>query len=128
MIDHRLRLLLFTLARLRSPAELCGLVFPGDQFIETANRAQHPLTEFLIDHHEYVEVRTKMGENPWALVHSHPTRDAAPSVKDCLLMDALDLAHQDLMMVIVGLQPEEIRIFKKRGDLYHLHWCWPPAS
>jgi len=113
-----------------APEEFCGLLF--DQVCVAAkNRAADPLHEFLIGHEDYVKICMFMDEKPWAIVHSHVTKGAGLSPTDCKLMDALEVAKQELAMVIVGLHPREIRIFRKQNGLYILQWtreCSAPVA
>ena len=120
---------LFRTAQKEAPKEMCGLWFVGIEpgFHQTPNAAHNPEHEFLIAHHEYVRSCMLFDSKPWGIVHSHPRSGAAPSPKDCLLMDALQIAGQDLAMVIVGLIPMEIRCFKKQGEHYTLQWVWEPS-
>jgi proteasome lid subunit RPN8/RPN11 len=115
-------------ARVHDPKEMCGLLFHEHGFWSCKNVARDPEHEFELDHLDYLYLCMKNDAKPWALVHSHPGTGAGPSVKDCQLMDALQVAGQDLAMVIVGLQPVEIRCFKKRGELYELQWAQVPAK
>lgn len=110
------------LSRLFAPKEMCGLLFAPSDFWMCTNASKDPEREFVLDHAEYVDVCGITNATPWAIVHSHPGKGAAPSVADCHLMDALQIANQNMAMVIVGLEPVEIRCFKKVGELYHLEW------
>jgi len=111
-------------AELSAPHEMCGLLFPATGFIKCRNTATRPEQEFHIDPDEYQAACRWFGKEPWALVHSHPGKSAAPSPKDCQLMDALQLAKMNMAMLIVGLDPVEIRLFRKREDSYCLEWHW----
>ena len=123
MQSNKLITELIEYAQRRVPLEMCGLLFP-DGFHQAWNSALNPTREFTLAIEHYLDICSVHVEKPWALVHSHPGKGASPSVKDCQLMDALQIAKQDLAMVIVGLQPVEIRVFKKDGDLYRLVWSW----
>ena len=109
---------LFSWAVGSDPFEICGLLFSRNRYIITANRSANPTHDFLISHGDYIDACLLMGEKPWALVHSHPTKGARPSVKDCQLMDDLEACGQDLTMIIVGLDPREIRAYKKKQHVY----------
>lgn len=113
---------LFASARAFAPHEMCGLLFSGDRFHLTRNCADDPTKAFKIDVHDYLAACEQYGEKPWALVHSHPASSAAPSVKDCMLMDALVATENVLGMVIVGLQPASIRMYQKREHVYACLW------
>lgn len=115
---------LFDYAAQQAPMEMCGLLFAGDRFIRCENIATDKEHTFEIDHQAYLKACMIQDEKPWAIVHSHPRSGAAPSVKDCRLMDACQVSGHDLSMVMVGLKPKEIRCFKKRGELYKLEWVW----
>jgi len=113
------------------PKEMCGLLFSGpwvNGFYQATNAATNHEHEFLIDHMDYLTACMQFDGKPWAIVHSHPTSGAAPSVKDCRLMDAFQVSGHDLAMVIVGLQPVEIRIFRKHGERYKLEWVHALSS
>lgn len=105
-----------------APHEMCGLLF-DDGFHLTKNVAEDPRHAFKIDHEDYLKACMQHDGKPWALVHSHPEKAPAPSVKDCQLMDALELARQDMAMVIVGLQPIEIRVYRKQAHVYACVWA-----
>jgi proteasome lid subunit RPN8/RPN11 len=111
-------------AELCAPMEMCGLLFPNNGYLRCLNTAPRPEQAFNIDHEEYHAACRWMSAPAWAIVHSHPGNGAAPSCKDCALMDAFELAKMDMAMVIVGLKPKEIRCFKKVGDLYELQWVY----
>lgn len=117
---------LFQCAEIEAPQEMCGLLF--DRILWVArNTANNPEHAFLIDPEEYVRACMQMDGKPWALVHSHPTKAAKPSVEDCRLMDELEKTGHDLMMIIVGLAPREIRAYKKRGQVYECRWRHVPG-
>src|SRR3990167_4608475 len=132
MLNSDVMQTLFEDAALMAPQEMCGLMFHdvisssicrGDslhngQYLRCTNVDQNPERGFLLHHNEYQEAVKHMGQEPWALVHSHPTTGAGASPKDCGLMDALEMANSSMMMVIVGLNPRKIRIFKKDAHVY----------
>lgn len=122
MISHDCVKQLLESARAFAPHEMCGLLFSGDRFHLTKNCHEDPEHAFKIDLPDYLAACEQYGEKPWALVHSHPNSSAAPSVKDCTLMDALDATNNLLGMVIVGLKPESIRMYQKRDHVYACMW------
>lgn len=109
-------------AEVAVPLELCGLLFNHEQFQACKNVSFNPWHEFEIAHAEYLKHMADYGEAPWAIVHSHPRGSAAMSVKDWRLLDAMQATNVTMLMVIVGLQPREIRIFTKEADHYTLMW------
>lgn len=118
---------LIAVAQEDSPREMCGLLFNNSFRVFTYCRNSHeqPTQGFVLDHAEYVKACKDADSKPWALVHSHPGKGAAPSPQDCKLMDAFQVAKLDLAMIIVGMSPAEVRCFKKVGDNYHLEWEIP---
>ena len=109
-------------AAYKAPQEMCGLLFDEDAFLQCENMAQYPERQFMLHQSDYDHACKIMNKQPWAIVHSHPGRGAAASPPDCKLMDALTRSNLSLSMVIVGMNPREIRCFKKKGDLYNLEW------
>ena len=112
LVDH---------ARQASLNECCGIIFPRHCFtilIGLTNIAAYPDREFLIDHQEFLDACERAGERPIALYHSHPNEKPVPSVKDCRLMDALEVCKLTLAMVIIGLHPPMVRVFEKRDHVY----------
>ncbi|MDH5666568.1 MAG: Mov34/MPN/PAD-1 family protein [Nitrospira sp.] len=120
--------LLFQRSEYASPQEMCGVLFSGDKFYQTSNTAGDPCHEFHINIHEYIFLCGIQNREPLALVHSHPTKGATSSVKDCRLLDDLERCGKDLAMVIVGLDPREIRVYKKRGHVYACEWKHIPVA
>ena len=112
----------------QAPMEMCGLLFSQAGFQPCPNTAKDPTRTFHLSHSRYIRVCRWCKEKPWAIVHSHPGKSAAPSPKDCQLMDALQLAALDWAFIIVGLAPIEIRAFKKQKDLYALIAWWYPRE
>jgi len=102
------------------PHEMCGLLFRGKGFYRATNVAANPEHDFEMTHAEFLSALKQCGEDPWAIVHSHPTKGAHGSVKDYRLMDALSIARVPLLMVIVGLNPKEIRIYEKHDRIYQM--------
>ena len=119
---------LMTAAIQAAPFEMCGLLFSGDRLCLTTNADPDPARAFLLTHQDYLKACMVHDEKPWAIVHSHPSKGASPSVRDCQLMDALGLANQDLLMMIVGLQPREIRAFRQQAHGYPCVWVWSDAA
>lgn len=119
---------LFAHAQNAHPYEACGLIFHKAGMIGCWNAAEDATRSFHITITEYQGLCKHTGETPWAIFHSHPGKGAAPSPTDCKLMDAIQVAKMDLAMIIVGMNPSEVRCFKKQGDLYHLQWHWKPNS
>ena len=115
---------MLNVAETGAPREMCGLLFPKTNLILCRNAAKHPEHEFNIEHEEYQEACRWFGGQPWAIVHSHPGKSAKLSPQDCSLMDALQLAKMELDMVIVGLNPVEVKVWRKLGELYSLVWHW----
>lgn len=107
-----------------SPKEMCGILCDGlTIFHYCPNSSLDPEHSFLIDQSEWDHVKH---DYPWAIVHSHPGKSAAPSAQDCKLMDAFQTIGHPMQFIIVGLNPVEIRCFKKHGDLYNLEWKHVP--
>jgi proteasome lid subunit RPN8/RPN11 len=115
---------LLELASAFAPHELCGLMFAPDVFHLCPNAAPDPTKSFLLEHNDYDAACFTHTTDPWAIVHSHPGKGAVPSQRDCALMDALQLANLDWAFIIVGMNPVEVRVFRKQGELYHLEWKW----
>lgn len=113
---------LFDDAYLIAPQEMCGLLFADNRYLRCQNVDPNPERGFLLHHDEYREAVRYMGKAPWALVHSHPLASAGASPKDCGLMEAFEVAKLDMAMIIVGLNPREIRIFKKDEHVYRCVW------
>lgn len=110
--------ILFREADREAPNEMCGLIFDPHHFVATKNIAADPTKGFLIDIEEYLALVQKRGSRPWAIVHSHPGAPAYPSPQDCRLMDALRISGNTHAMVIVGLNPRQIKRYRREGDLY----------
>ncbi len=104
-----------------APEEMCGLIFDGPLFVSTKNISLTPTHSFLIDSGEYTNLLLRHGE-PWAIVHSHPGERSNASGADCRLMDTLQASAHRLDMVIVGLNPRTIRVYRKQGDRYTCLW------
>ena len=135
MLSQQLITRLFEDADIMAPQEMCGLLFSESvtplaqglalnhtlkygQYLRCQNVDSNPERGFLLHHDEYQEAVRSMGKAPWALVHSHPLASAGASPKDCGLMDAFEVAKIEMDMVIVGLNPREIRIFSKQDHVY----------
>lgn len=113
--------ILFREAERLAPEEMCGLLFEGPLFVGVKNIAERPLQSFLVDVEEYEGLSKKHG-NPWGLVHSHPGAPPNPSRQDCLLMDALTQTGHAMQMVIVGMNPRQIRSYQVEGESYRCLW------
>lgn len=124
MLTQALITQLLWTARLNVPLEMCGLLFNDNDLYSMENTETNPLQSFKIDHGDFMQACQMLERLPWAIVHSHPGERAVPSVKDCQLMDALEFAGKDLAMVIVGLNPVEVRVFRKREHVYKCEWAW----
>lgn len=124
MLSPQIIARLFEDVDLMAPQEMCGLLFEGDRYLRCRNVSPTPEREFLLHHDEYQEAVRYMGYAPVALVHSHPLTGAGASPKDCGLMDAFEVAQMSMDMVIVGLNPKEIRIFRKQDHVYKCIWNW----
>lgn len=121
MLSDDLCTILFKEADRLEPEEMCGLLFDGPLFVSTKNISLTPTHSFLIDSGEYTNLLIRHGE-PWALVHSHPGERSNASGADCRLMDSLQASAHRLDMVIVGLNPRTIRVYRKQGDAYTCLW------
>lgn len=113
---------LFQAAEIAAPLELCGLLFSEGRFQTCKNVSVDPWGKFEIDHAEFLQHMADYGEAPWGIVHSHPRGSAHLSGDDCRLLDAMQVTHVQMLMVIVGLQPQEVRVFTKQDDAY-VHVC-----
>ena len=121
MLSDDLCTILYKEADRLAPEEMCGLMFGGPLFISTKNISLNPTHSFLIDTGEYTNLLIRHGE-PWAVVHSHPGERSNASGADCRLMDSLQKNANPLDMVIVGLNPRTIRVYRKQGDAYTCLW------
>jgi proteasome lid subunit RPN8/RPN11 len=110
-------------ARESMPNEMCGLLFSNERFTRCPNSALDPTRTFELSYRDYAHACLFFEEQPWAIVHSHPGKSAALSSKDCSLMDALYCTERDWACIIVGLDPVEVRCWRKVGELYTLEWC-----
>ena len=98
--------------------------FAGDRFEWCQNTHADPYHGFEIAHADYLHHTALYGEAPWATVHSHPNGPANLSGRDCQLLDALELVENPMKMVIVGLNPVQIRVYSKAEGQYHVDWKW----
>ncbi len=121
MLSDDLCTILYKEADRLAPEEMCGLLFSGPLFVSTKNISLNPTHSFLIDSAEYTDLLLRHGE-PWGLVHSHPGERSNASGADCRLMDSLQASAHRLAMVIVGLNPRTIRVYRKHGDAYTCLW------
>jgi len=108
-------------AEIGAPEEMCGLLF-GEWCWYAPNISKTPCESFEISQEDFLYARDLHKASPWAIVHSHPGKSAAPSTGDCLLMDAFAKIGYPMQLVIVGLEPKEIRCYKRVGDVYGLEW------
>lgn len=122
MLSNTLIKTLIATASSAAPFEMCGLLF-SDGFHQLQNSALDPEHEFLIHPDLFKLACVNHGEKAWAIVHSHPTKAGTPSVKDCQLMDALEACNQPMDMVIVGLNPIEVRCYRKVEHVYRCEWA-----
>jgi proteasome lid subunit RPN8/RPN11 len=120
---------LLTVAAERAPWEMCGLMFEGHPFVECDNVAADQLHGFEIAYEEYLRQVAVHGAAPWATVHSHPHGESKISGRDMLLLDAQVAVGNTMKMIIVGLDPVEIRVYAKVDDPltpYRCEWQWAP--
>lgn len=82
-------------AEAAAPQEACGLLFGGDEAIDTANVtvnvAKNPLTHFEIDPAALfaaLRAERRGGPNVAGYWHSHPSGDARPSETDAVMAAA----------------------------------------
>jgi proteasome lid subunit RPN8/RPN11 len=118
---------LFTVAARFAPLEMCGLMFEGHPFVQCDNVAADQAHGFEIAYEEYLRNVALHGSAPWATVHSHPHGPAKISGRDMLLLDAQAAVGNTMKMIIVGLNPMEIRIYTKADDPltpYRCEWQW----
>lgn len=114
---------LFREADREHPLEMCGAIF-GEVYVGMRNVAAFPEHSFEIGMEEFGQYYNRHG-NPRAIVHSHPGAPASISGRDCLLLDALSATgHAQLLMVIVGLNPRQIKAYRKEGESYRCVWSY----
>ncbi len=123
MLTEGLCDILFREADREHPLEMCGAIF-GEVYVGMRNVAAFPEHSFEIGMEEFGQYYNRHG-NPRAIVHSHPGAPASISGRDCLLLDALSATgHAQLLMVIVGLNPRQIKAYRKEGESYRCVWSY----
>jgi proteasome lid subunit RPN8/RPN11 len=122
MLTDDLCAILYKEADRLAPEEMCGVLLPGEVFVGLRNVAINPCHSFEIDPEEFRAVAVIRGAIPCAIVHSHPGAPSNASAIDCQLMDTLQKHGRDFYMVIVGLNPRTIRVYRKQGDAYTCLW------
>jgi [CysO sulfur-carrier protein]-S-L-cysteine hydrolase len=108
---------LLHLAQISPDYEVCGLIGSKNGLpihcYPIKNTAEHPQKHFLLDAGQQISAMTKMrelGENIFAIYHSHPTSSALPSTNDLELA-----AYPDVLYLIISLNTKgilEMRGFK----------------
>jgi proteasome lid subunit RPN8/RPN11 len=116
-IPRKLTNQLLHLAQLSPDLEVCGLISSKNGLrihcYPVANVAEHPQQRFLLDAKQQISSMTKMrelGEDLFAIYHSHPTAPALPSTHDLELA-----AYPDALYLIISLNTKgilEMRGFK----------------
>lgn len=116
-IPRKLTNQLLHLAQLSPDLEVCGLVSSQNgvpcHCYPVANVAEHPQQRFLLDAGQQISAMAKMrelGEDLFAIYHSHPTSPALPSTTDLELA-----AYPDALYLIISLNTKgilEMRGFK----------------
>lgn len=66
-------------AREAYPAESCGIIF-GDEYVPMINKAEDPMTDFVIDHQRYAVYAAR--GTIQAIIHSHPGGPLFPTETD----------------------------------------------
>jgi proteasome lid subunit RPN8/RPN11 len=108
---------LLHLAQISPDFEVCGLIGSKDGLpthcYPIKNSAEHPQQRFLLDAGQQISAMAKMrelGEELFAIYHSHPTSPALPSSTDLELA-----AYPDALYLIISLNTKgilEMRGFK----------------
>jgi proteasome lid subunit RPN8/RPN11 len=106
-------------AREAAPNECCGLLVGSPDRVEIAIRARNledSPTRFLIDpldHFAAIRMARMRGHAVVGVYHSHPARDARPS-----LSDAREASYREYVYVIVSLraEPVGVRAFRLQDD------------
>ena len=116
-IPRKLTNQLLHLAQLSPDLEVCGLISSKNGLpihcYPVANVAEHPQQRFLLDAKQQISAMAKMrelGEDLFAIYHSHPTAPALPSTHDLELA-----AYPDALYLIISLNTKgilEMRGFK----------------
>jgi len=108
---------LLHLAQISPDFEVCGLIGSKDGLpthcYPIKNSAEHPQQRFLLDAGQQISAMAKMrelGEDLFAIYHSHPTSPALPSTNDLELA-----AYPEALYLIISLNTKgilEMRGFK----------------
>ena len=108
---------LLHLAQISPDLEICGLIGSKNGLpthcYPVKNNSEHPQQRFLLDAAQQISAMSKMrelGEELFAIYHSHPTAPAKPSITD--LEQA---AYPDALYLIISLNTKgilELRGFK----------------
>ena len=108
---------LLHLAQISPDFEVCGLIGSKNDFpthcYPIKNSAEHPQQRFLLDAGQQISAMAKMrelGEDFFAIYHSHPTAPALPSTHDLELA-----AYPEALYLIISLNTKgilEMRGFK----------------
>ena len=116
-IPRKLTNQLLHLAQLSPDLEICGLVSSKNGLpihcYPVTNVADHPQQRFLLDAGQQISAMAKMrelGEDLFAIYHSHPAAPALPSTHDLELA-----AYPDALYLIISLNTKgilEMRSFK----------------
>ena len=116
-IPRKLTNQLLHLAQLSPDLEICGLVSSKNGLpihcYPVTNVADHPQQRFLLDAGQQISTMAKMrelGEDLFAIYHSHPAAPALPSTHDLELA-----AYPDALYLIISLNTKgilEMRGFK----------------
>ena len=116
-IPRKLTNQLLHLAQLSPDLEVCGLVSSQNgvpsQCYPVANVAEHPRLRFQFDAGQQISAMTKMrelGEELFAIYHSHPAAPATPSI-----YDLEQASYPEALYLIISLNTKgilEMRGFK----------------
>jgi proteasome lid subunit RPN8/RPN11 len=108
---------LLHLAQISPDFEICGLIGSKNGLpthcYPIKNSAEHPQQRFLLDAGQQISAMAKMrelGEDLFAIYHSHPTAPALPSTNDLELSD-----YPEALYLIISLNTKgilEMRGFK----------------
>jgi proteasome lid subunit RPN8/RPN11 len=119
-IPRKITTQLLHLAQISPDFEVCGLIGSKNGLpthcYPIKNSAEHPQQRFLLDAGQQISAMSKMrelGEDLFAIYHSHPTSPALPSTHDLELA-----AYPDALYLIISLNTKgilEMRGFK----IYH---------
>ena len=116
-IPRKLTNQLLHLAQLSPDLEVCGLVSSQNgvpsQCYPVANVAEHPQQRFMLDAGQQISAMSKMrelGEELFAIYHSHPAAPATPSI-----YDLEQASYPEALYLIISLNTKgtlEMRGFK----------------